>query len=319
RYVWDPTEPVATRPLAFIISTPNAQPATHYYAHDGNKNVSELVDGNGAVTAHYEYAPFGDVTVAAGNLAFSNPFRFSSEYADDALGLVYYNYRHYEPVTGRWGRRDPLSELAARSLYSFAKNSNVLRFDYIGLSDCCECGRCQIRVLNTGDPVITDFIIVSGLGKEYRIQGVPSLVNEIGGKIFGDIQKTANEILEIINRAGSSGRLFQPRIRAGRVIEVERRDCRHSFWFFGSCRWRYWVKDQVMIRSDWSSPDNSENYDNQEIYNWVNPFDMEDAVRIAKELYESAKAIAEKEIGNVGIIESVSKMTGCEIMEGDNE
>ena len=74
-----------------------------------------------------------------------------------------------------------------------------------------------------------------------------------------------------------------------------------------------------MIRSDWSSPDNSENYDNQEIYNWVNPFDMEDAVRIAKELYESAKAIAEKEIGNVGIIESVSKMTGCEIMEGDNE
>ena len=52
------------------------------------------------------YSSIGALTAAATNTAFTafnvaatNPFRFSSEYAVDALGLVYYNYRHYEPMT----------------------------------------------------------------------------------------------------------------------------------------------------------------------------------------------------------------------------
>ena len=63
RYLWDPSEPVATRPLVWLHGG-----SAYSYAHDGNKNVSEVVDANGTVTAHYEYAPFGDVTVAAGSL-----------------------------------------------------------------------------------------------------------------------------------------------------------------------------------------------------------------------------------------------------------
>ncbi|MCI9206007.1 MAG: hypothetical protein HFJ62_06285, partial [Akkermansia muciniphila] len=45
-----------------------------------------------------------------GNAAEDNPFRFSSEYADDELGLVYYNYRYYNPQDGRWISRDPVDE-----------------------------------------------------------------------------------------------------------------------------------------------------------------------------------------------------------------
>ena len=123
-FVWDPTEPIATRPLWM------QRPAGSYnffYFHDGNKNVSELVSYQAArgVPAHYEYAPFGALTAATTNTAFTafnvaetNPFRFSSEYADDALGLVYYNYRHYEPVTGRWLQRDPSEENGGELLYS---------------------------------------------------------------------------------------------------------------------------------------------------------------------------------------------------------
>jgi len=80
-----------------------------------NKNVSELVffqQANG-IAAHYEYAPFGAVTatsrstpVTAYDFREYNPFRFSSEYADDALGLVYYNYRHYNQIDGCWLNRD---------------------------------------------------------------------------------------------------------------------------------------------------------------------------------------------------------------------
>ncbi|MGN0854166.1 MAG: hypothetical protein ACI4R9_01450 [Kiritimatiellia bacterium] len=36
-------------------------------------------------------------------VAASNPWRFSSEYAEDDTATVYYNYRHYEPVMGGGG------------------------------------------------------------------------------------------------------------------------------------------------------------------------------------------------------------------------
>ena len=43
-YVWDCTEDVATRALVWGHSSSSA-----YYAHDGNKNVSEVVADNGGV------------------------------------------------------------------------------------------------------------------------------------------------------------------------------------------------------------------------------------------------------------------------------
>ena len=104
--------PVVTRPLWMQRVSGSYN---FFYFHDGNKNVSDLVSYQSArgVPAHYEYASFGAVTEATTNTVFTafnvsevNPYRFSSEYADDALGLVYYNYRHYEPVMGRWLSRD---------------------------------------------------------------------------------------------------------------------------------------------------------------------------------------------------------------------
>jgi RHS repeat-associated protein len=130
RFVWDPAEPVATRPLAFCM----ADSAPQYYAHDGNKNVSELVSVDGAATAHYEYAPFGAVTYSAGPSAASNPYRFSSEYADASLSLVYYNFRHYNTIDGRWCSRDTSMELGAVNLYLMSGNDILFYFDYLGLS-----------------------------------------------------------------------------------------------------------------------------------------------------------------------------------------
>ena len=95
-FIGDPTEPVATRPLAWQRGTSVA-----YYTHDGNKNVSEVIASNNDVAAHYEYAPFGALTVSRGVSDAANPWRFLSEYAEDDTATVYCNYRHYEPVTGR--------------------------------------------------------------------------------------------------------------------------------------------------------------------------------------------------------------------------
>ena len=60
-FVWDPTEPVATRPLMFGYISKGLY---FFYTVDGNKNVSDVFFfalGNG-IGAHYEYAPFGAIT-----------------------------------------------------------------------------------------------------------------------------------------------------------------------------------------------------------------------------------------------------------------
>ena len=113
-----------------------------FYTHDGNKNVSELVffqQANG-IAAHYEYAPFGAVTatsrstpVSAIDFRAANPFRFSSEYADDELRLVYYNYRHYNTINGRWCSRDMIEENGGLLLYGWSRNS--FGIDYLGLNN----------------------------------------------------------------------------------------------------------------------------------------------------------------------------------------
>ena len=146
-FVWDPTEPIATRPL--IMRAKNWG-LNLFYTHDGNKNVSEVFYHalQNGIAAHYDYAPFGAVTrtaratrVTNRDLLSENPFRFSSEYHDLTLGLVYYNYRHYNPIIGRWQSLDPLFHLDIRSssspeginLFSFCINNSTLRTDCLGL------------------------------------------------------------------------------------------------------------------------------------------------------------------------------------------
>ncbi len=155
----DSSEPIATRPLVWNFST--FQPfntSTSYYTHDmrprrrrrvalrsvateprsgrkrpRNKNVSDLVtSSNLSVAAHYEYAPFGTMTFQFASEDLHNPLRFSSEYSDETLSLLYYNYRHLVLLIGRWLSRDIIS---ISNLYSFVANAmytdtlGMLRFD----------------------------------------------------------------------------------------------------------------------------------------------------------------------------------------------
>ena len=123
-YIWDPTEPIATHPLVFIPS----EGETAYYFHDGNKNVSDLVDVQSNIV-HYAYTPFGSPTASAPS---ENPLGFSSEYTDNELALAYYNYRHYSFVLGRWCSKDPIGENDGDNLFVFVANS-PFHTDWLGL------------------------------------------------------------------------------------------------------------------------------------------------------------------------------------------
>ncbi len=122
--LWDPAQPQATRPLALVKGG-----QVYTCAHDQNKNVTALYDSIGASAARYEYTPFGAVT-ASGTV--SCPVQWGSEVYDEELGLVYYNYRYYNPQDGRWLSRDPLGAQSGLNLYAYAGNRMIP--DYLGLN-----------------------------------------------------------------------------------------------------------------------------------------------------------------------------------------
>ena len=134
-YLWDPSEPQATRVLAMTRWEANGtQVKEHLYCmHDAMKNVTSLFGEARGRRALYEYRPYGGLVTSEGNMAQENKFRFSSEYMDDELGLIYYNYRHLNPRDGRWISRDPIMEQGGWNLYSYIYNSPTISNDIIGL------------------------------------------------------------------------------------------------------------------------------------------------------------------------------------------
>jgi RHS repeat-associated protein len=121
-----------------LLSLTQVSAFTLHPSFDGSGNVVGLVDAaTGEAAARYEYGPFGELLRADGPSAESNPFRFSTKYADrfpaapDAT-LYYYGYRHYSPAHARWLSRDPLGEDGGANLYGFVMNCPQTHTDAYG-------------------------------------------------------------------------------------------------------------------------------------------------------------------------------------------
>jgi RHS repeat-associated protein len=332
-FIWDPTEPVATRPLVWNFSV--FQPfnfSTSYYIHDGNKNVSEVVAENGDIVAHYEYAPFGSVTAQTGVSAGANPWRFSSEYAEDDTAMVYYNYRHYDSGSGSWLNRDPLSENGGLNLYMMARNSCVTRFDVLGL--CC-CGDCEIRNFFAIGPMLLGFRIHSMAGIDYGQVSVKKLLKLIGAdfvevlvdtkgravlkelkNVFKDILKKVNEGSQIASFIISGlGHIMEVQLEIGTVYSYQRRDCKKKHWYSPRCSWSKW-NNIYGIKSDWMSATPSDTNDPLE-----NKFAVEQIVTdpygVRTKLVESINVIIDEALKNIEVFgpDKVPEISDCKTVE----
>ena len=75
-YVWDSTEPIATRPLLLT----DASGSPFHYFHDANKNAAGLTDATRARSLAYAYSPFGTPSrLPTSTPPLTTPFDFSSE------------------------------------------------------------------------------------------------------------------------------------------------------------------------------------------------------------------------------------------------
>jgi RHS repeat-associated protein len=109
-----------------------AEGTTSFFHYDSNGNVILLTDGRGRESARYSYDAFGKTLTATGLAAGVNRYRFSTKPVEEESGLVYYGYRYYDPVTGRWPSRDPIGEMGGLNLYTAGANGPVNNVDVLG-------------------------------------------------------------------------------------------------------------------------------------------------------------------------------------------
>jgi RHS repeat-associated protein len=68
------------------------------------------------------------------------------------VSVADYQYRHYDPKTGRWPSRDPIGERGGVNLYGFVGNDGVNRWDYLGLwKNAKDCDEKQIAALKAAE------------------------------------------------------------------------------------------------------------------------------------------------------------------------
>lgn len=61
------------------------------------------------------------------------------------MQVVYYGYRHYDPVTGRWPSRDPIGEKGGLNIYAMNYNDLIMKVDYMG-RETLPSGKWKLRL-----------------------------------------------------------------------------------------------------------------------------------------------------------------------------
>lgn len=66
-------------------------------------------------------------------------------------GVPDYQYRHYDPVTGRWPSRDPIGEYGGYNLYGFVRNGGVNFIDLFGFCTVGEIKNKKVTNVSYGN------------------------------------------------------------------------------------------------------------------------------------------------------------------------
>ena len=99
-----------------------------YYLADHLGSTRSLVGEDGAVTAAYDYWPYGKILATSG--AGATHFRFTGHERDAESGLDYMLERSYAYDTGRFLRPDPMQdEYPGISPYAYANNNSLKYVD----------------------------------------------------------------------------------------------------------------------------------------------------------------------------------------------
>ncbi len=176
-----------------------------YYLTDHLGSTRSLVDEAGAVTATYDYWPYGKVLATSGTDA--THFRFTGHERDSESGLDYMLERSYAYNIGRFLRPDPMQdEYPGLSPYAYANNNPLKYVD--------PDGRILRKVVTKGLKVAGRAYDAAKKGKSllkkdtWKDIGTDELVNFVDNvSTITDGVWDANDVFAIIDLAMDQGEL----------------------------------------------------------------------------------------------------------------
>jgi RHS repeat-associated protein len=174
--------------LAMQVYTNSAAATYGIFAYDGNGNVTAIIcAADESLEARYDYSPYGQLIRKTGPLATQNPFRYSTKFWDEESGLVYYGYRYYSPVLGRWFGRDLSQEVSGLNLYSFNFNDGIDSLDTLGDTSAKDVNLGQgytgnLQTFDTGGNASFELHVYDTGGNEVGVVGPDGWIMKHGFK-----------------------------------------------------------------------------------------------------------------------------------------
>ncbi|MBD3350578.1 MAG: hypothetical protein GF364_03730 [Candidatus Lokiarchaeota archaeon] len=139
--------------MADVDSTNGITDGDYYYGHDHLYSPVVLFDAAGDVAERVEYDAYGSVRIFTdgdqdgvwfddpddpvyASSQIGNPYLFTGRRLDimdsGSLKIYHYRARAYDPETGRFMQRDPMSYIDGMNLYEYVKSQPLMYLDYTG-------------------------------------------------------------------------------------------------------------------------------------------------------------------------------------------
>lgn len=104
----------------------------YYYVTNVQGDVVSIIDGNGALVAHYNYDAWGNLIAEGSQFSLIgswNPLRYRGYVYDEEIGLYYLQSRYYSPTTGRFINADGYIStgqgLIGNNMFAYCLNNPV--------------------------------------------------------------------------------------------------------------------------------------------------------------------------------------------------
>ncbi len=141
-----------------------------YYLVDGLGSTIKMVDATGAVTASYDYDPYGNLRSSSETIP--NPYRYTGGYNDITTGLYKLGRRYYDPSLGRFTQQDPTNQ--ETNLYAYTNDNPANETDLTG------CAACDVFAYGLGlglgaaglfPPLALPAFVVGGIAAGVAVSG----------------------------------------------------------------------------------------------------------------------------------------------------
>jgi len=143
----------------------------YFYHNDHLGTPQTMTDLSGDTVWKAKYEAFGEADIDPDS-TITNNLRFPGQYFDEETGNHYNWNRYYDPGTGRYVEKDPLSYLAGdENLYRYVNNRTLGKFDNLGLETEEERKNANAKVLEYVEAEI-----------EFRLENPGKTLYKLGAK-----------------------------------------------------------------------------------------------------------------------------------------